>query len=161
MRTILSAIGTANTDLRGSQTEAAAFMERVTGIPERIRKRIPQIYARSGIDFRYSCIDDYGKSDAADFNFFPPSWELKPAPSTAVRNRMYRQTAVPLAVSSAVDALAGASVRPQEVTHLIAVSCTGFFAPGLDIELVKRLGLAPDVRRTIIGFMGCYAAFNA
>ena len=43
---------------------------------------------------------------------------------------------------------------------LVAVSCTGFFAPGLDIELVKRLGLPRETRRTFIGFMGCYAAFN-
>ena len=49
----------------------------------------------------------------------------------------------------------------DEITHVIAVSCTGFFAPGLDIELVKRLGLPPTTQRTVVGFMGCYAAFNA
>jgi alpha-pyrone synthase len=31
----------------------------------------------------------------------------------------------------------------------------------LDIELVKALKLRPDVHRTAINFMGCYAAFNA
>ena len=40
-------------------------------------------------------------------------------------------------------------------------SCTGLSAPGLDLEIVQRAGLSPSVERTIIGFMGCYAAINA
>jgi predicted naringenin-chalcone synthase len=35
------------------------------------------------------------------------------------------------------------------------------YAPGLDIDLVKALGLNSSVERTSINFMGCYAAFNA
>ena len=49
----------------------------------------------------------------------------------------------------------------QEVTHLIVVCCTGMYAPGLDIDLVKKYNLSPSVHRTGINFMGCYAAFNA
>jgi alpha-pyrone synthase len=49
----------------------------------------------------------------------------------------------------------------SQVTHLIVTSCTGMYAPGLDLELVQRLGLSTDVERTMIGFMGCYAAINA
>jgi predicted naringenin-chalcone synthase len=52
-------------------------------------------------------------------------------------------------------------VAAEEITHVIAVSCTGFFAPGLDVQIVKRLGLPSTTQRTLIGFMGCYAAFNA
>ena len=39
--------------------------------------------------------------------------------------------------------------------------CTGFSAPGLDLEIVERCRLHPSVERTIVGFMGCYAAMNA
>ena len=39
--------------------------------------------------------------------------------------------------------------------------CTGFSAPGLDLELVERCGLPSTIERTMIGFMGCYAAMNA
>src|SRR5262249_43475366 len=46
-------------------------------------------------------------------------------------------------------------------THLIVVSCTGFFAPGLDQVIARALRLRPDVQRTLVGFMGCAAAFNA
>jgi predicted naringenin-chalcone synthase len=51
-------------------------------------------------------------------------------------------------------------VAAGEITHLLTVTCTGFFAPGLDVELITRLGLRPDVQRTHVGFMGCHAAFN-
>jgi predicted naringenin-chalcone synthase len=47
------------------------------------------------------------------------------------------------------------------VTHLVISTCTGFFAPGPDVELGFALGLREDVQRTVIGFMGCYAGLNA
>ena len=47
------------------------------------------------------------------------------------------------------------------ITHVITFSCTGMSAPGLDIQLIERLGLNRNVERTCINFMGCYAAFNA
>lgn len=160
MKTILSSIATANPDLRRSQDYAASFMQRVTTIPATIRQRIPAIYERSGIDFRYSCVEDYVR-EVEDFEFFPPTWELQPAPTTSARNAKYRLAVIPLAERAAAEALEKANVARAEVTHVVCVSCTGFFAPGLDIELVKRLGLPNDTRRTFIGFMGCYAAFNA
>src|SRR5262249_30585542 len=51
-------------------------------------------------------------------------------------------------------------VTPEELTHLITVSCTGFSAPGVDIALIKRLGMPFDVERTHIGFMGCHGSLN-
>lgn len=159
MHTVIKSIATANPSLRRTQDYAASFMQRITSIPAPIRSRIPQIYERSAIDFRYSCIDDYGR-DAADFEFFPKNWGFDPPPTTSQRNALYRKAVVPLAESAVADAIEAAGISRSEITHLIAVSCTGFFAPGLDIELVKRLGLPSDTRRTFIGFMGCYAAFN-
>ncbi|MFA9201676.1 MAG: type III polyketide synthase, partial [Cypionkella sp.] len=46
-------------------------------------------------------------------------------------------------------------------THLVVASCTGFVAPGIDQIIARRLGLAGDVERVLIGFMGCYAAVTA
>jgi predicted naringenin-chalcone synthase len=66
-------------------------------------------------------------------------------------------------VGLAAEAVAGLELGAgaQAVTHLIAVSCTGLSAPGLDLQLVERCGLDPSVERTVVGFMGCYAAVNA
>lgn len=160
MHTVIEGIATGNPPQRKSQEEAAAFMERVESIPDGIRDRIERIYEGTGIDYRYSGIEDYNR-EAEEFTFFPDNWGLTPAPSTAERNQKYREIVLPLIERVAGKALADSSVKPQDITHLITVSCTGFFAPGPDIELVKRLDLPPTTARTMIGFMGCYAAFNA
>jgi predicted naringenin-chalcone synthase len=58
-------------------------------------------------------------------------------------------------------ALGGRVPRPVDVDHVIVVSCTGFVAPGLDVALIRRLGLRPDVGRTLVGFQGCQAGLSA
>ena len=157
---VIEAIGTANPGLTRPQDDAATFMEQVISIPESIRSRIRTIYDRSGIDFRHTCIDDYARP-VNDFKFYPQNWKLEPEPSTEQRNSLYKKAAVPLAVQAASNAINKSPVDPRSITHVITVSCTGFFAPGLDIELCRRLNLSRDVERVHIGFMGCYAAFNA
>jgi predicted naringenin-chalcone synthase len=49
----------------------------------------------------------------------------------------------------------------SSITHLVVTSCTGFTAPGLDQNLMDRLGLDPSIERTMVGFMGCAAAVNS
>jgi predicted naringenin-chalcone synthase len=49
----------------------------------------------------------------------------------------------------------------SSITHMVVTSCTGFTAPGLDQQLMERLGLNPSIERTLVGFMGCAAAVNA
>jgi len=39
-------------------------------------------------------------------------------------------------------------------------SCTGYAGPTPEMLLAKELGLRDDLRRTFVGHMGCYAAFN-
>jgi predicted naringenin-chalcone synthase len=65
------------------------------------------------------------------------------------------------ALTLALAAVGRLGLEPSEITHLIVASCTGFSAPGLDLQLTASLGLRPDVARTVIGFMGCSAAVPA
>lgn len=58
-------------------------------------------------------------------------------------------------------AMERAGVKPSGITHLIAVSCTGMRAPGLEISLSHSLALSQNVERSAVNFMGCYAAFHA
>jgi predicted naringenin-chalcone synthase len=161
MHTVIESIATGNPSLRKPQPDAAAFMQQIERLPDPLRNRLPALYKRSAIDYRYSCVDDYGEDDPEAFTFFPENWDLSPAPSTRERNEKYQEAAIPLAEDVAGRALDASDTDADEITHVVAVSCTGFFAPGLDIELVKRLGLPASTERTFIGFMGCYAAFNA
>jgi predicted naringenin-chalcone synthase len=79
-------------------------------------------------------------------------------PSTAQRMARFQAPALELACA-AVDRLDLGAERAR-ITHLIVASCTGFTAPGLDFQLMRAAGLAHQVERTMIGFMGCFAAVN-
>ncbi|MHC4948968.1 MAG: type III polyketide synthase [Planctomycetota bacterium] len=80
--------------------------------------------------------------------------------TTAGRMALYERAAPPLAAEAAANALRAAGVTAADVTDVVVVSCTGFSAPGLDAALVPRLGLAPTVRRTVVGFMGCFGGIT-
>jgi predicted naringenin-chalcone synthase len=79
-------------------------------------------------------------------------------PSTGARMRLFATQAAQLAFD-AVDGLDLGADRDR-ITHLIVTCCTGFSAPGLDLQIIERCGLPGSVERTILGFMGCYAAIN-
>lgn len=79
-------------------------------------------------------------------------------PTTGARMKVYAANALGLALDAVADAGIGAE---DGITHLIAVSCTGFTAPGLDQQIASRLGLGGALERTMIGFMGCYAGVPA
>lgn len=159
MHTVLEAIATANPPFRISQPQALDFLSQITSISPKLQERARKIYAHSGIEQRYTCIPDY-LTEPSNFSFYPPNWQLDPAPSTADRNNLYQTYAAKIAESAAAEVLQQANYAADSITHLIVVSCTGFTAPGLDVHLIQHLGLRSDIDRTMIGFMGCYAAFN-
>jgi predicted naringenin-chalcone synthase len=78
-------------------------------------------------------------------------------PSTAARMAMYE----PHALDLAMRAVRRLDADPNAITHLIVASCTGFTAPGLDFQIMRAAGLPDSTQRTIVGFMGCFAAVNA
>lgn len=82
-------------------------------------------------------------------------------PSTGERNLRFAQEALPLAKTAATAAIVDAGVDASQITHLIIVTCTGFYSPGLDIQLIGQLGLSHETQRVQVGFMGCHGAINA
>jgi predicted naringenin-chalcone synthase len=72
----------------------------------------------------------------------------------------YAEHAPKLAQTAALEALERGDTKPQQVTHLVSVSCSGFAAPGVDIELIELLGLPATTARTHVGFMGCHGMMN-
>ncbi|WP_235031349.1 type III polyketide synthase [Geminicoccus flavidas] len=112
---------------------------------------------RSQIAHRWSCLAPTGPgaNEAIDTTGF---YRFGSFPSTADRMRRYEAEAPDL-VTRAVERL-DLGLDPSPPTHLIIVSCTGLSAPGLDFTVIDRFGLDPSIERTVIGFMGCYAAIN-
>jgi alpha-pyrone synthase len=60
----------------------------------------------------------------------------------------------------ALNRLALTLEERRSIRHVIVTCCTGLYAPGLDFAAIEHLGLDPGTERTVIGFMGCYAAIN-
>lgn len=118
-------------------------------------KKFLGIAKRLGIEKRYTVLEDFFDSDGSQAKaFYKPHY----FPSTQERMARYQKEALPLAKRALEPLLT--TVDSQEITHLILTSCTGFYAPGLDVDIVQKFSLSPDVERTIIGYMGCYAAIS-
>jgi predicted naringenin-chalcone synthase len=125
----------------------------------RKQKLFRRMVGRAGIDHRFSYFDPLVDGDRVlgDKDKFYVLGERQP--STGERMRRFEATAPGLAMR-AIDAL-GIEEERERITHLVLACCTGFVAPGLDQRIVKAAGLDPGVERTVVGFMGCYAAVNA
>ena len=156
----ITAIGTATPEHRFSQAEIAEFMLKAMALNNGDSRKLKKIFTSSGIDYRHSVLEDYGK--IKDFTFYADTLDLEPFPSTEKRLYVFRQNALALSLASLKNLFENLPVfNIQTVTHLIVVCCTGMYAPGLDIDLVTALKLPTTVQRTAINFMGCHAAFNA
>ncbi|MBI4238478.1 MAG: type III polyketide synthase [Deltaproteobacteria bacterium] len=120
------------------------------------RAVLARVWPQLGIARRYTVLPRFWGSD--DRAFYRPDH----CPGTAERMAMFRAHAWPLA-AQALDALFTASGVPsrRSITHLIVTTCTGFYAPGLDYDIVTQADLPPSTQRLVLGFMGCYAAIPA
>jgi alpha-pyrone synthase len=130
---------------------ARSMLNGHTGVFERMANR-------SGIDHRYSFLAPSADPDGPfiDCDEFYVRGRF---PSTASRMRYFEAHAPELA-AAAIERL-GLGNHRDSISHLLISCCTGLSAPGLDLEIIERCRLPPSVERTIIGFMGCYAAVNA
>lgn len=122
---------------------------------DRSRALFRRMAERSGIAHRWSVLPPTagGGSPVCEGGFYAAA-----APGTAARMALYAEAAPALALE-AIRALGPGATRG--VTHLVVASCTGFSAPGVDQILAEALGLEGHVERTLVGFMGCYAAVSA
>lgn len=127
-------------------------------------QRLTHLFERTGVEERGSVLATRDHADPAEGlrEFYRPrEGEGDHGPTTAQRMQRYATAAPPLAIEACRQALTDAELSAVEITDLITVSCTGFFAPGLDVALIRALRLRASVHRLHIGFMGCHAAFNA
>ncbi|HXB61394.1 MAG TPA: type III polyketide synthase [Acidobacteriaceae bacterium] len=126
---------------------------------ERMRAIFLRMAAKAEIGHRYSTLqaDQPLKPGAVDVHAL---YRRGSFPSTAQRMELFEKAA-PVLARCALDKLALKPAERERIQHVIVTCCTGFYAPGLDFEIVDHLGLSTSVERTMVGFMGCYAAINA
>jgi predicted naringenin-chalcone synthase len=160
----LLALGTAVPRYRFEQAALGRWMAESLKAQPALSRWIRRLFELSGIETRYSCLPDPASPPVQ--SRFSLARALAETPSTAERMAIYQAEAIAIGTAAAQRALADydpAAVADvaASVTHLIVVSCTGFFAPGLDQAIASHLDLRPTTQRTLVGFMGCAAAFNA
>lgn len=134
-----------------------AFAESL--LPEGTMRSIFRRMVRmSAIEHRYSFLQPI--ATGAAWRDSEGLYESGNFPSTTRRMQVFERFAPRLA-GCALDRLKLTLDELNSITHVIVTTCTGLYAPGLDFDIVNHLGLNPSVERTMIGFMGCYAAINS
>jgi prepilin-type processing-associated H-X9-DG protein len=160
-------MGTAVPPTAMSQAEACAVARSLCCRTHEQATWLPLVYHHTGIENRHSTMGREVVQDVLQGTrlsgsvFLPTGRDGDCGPTTGQRMRHYAEHAGPLAQRASRRALEEAALAPAAVTHLVTVSCTGFRAPGLDVELIKTLGLPAGTQRTHVGFMGCHGAINA
>lgn len=152
-RSFINAIGTA---VPGHDVHKA-FIAWAEGqiADDRQRALFRRMAERSGIAHRWSVLPASagGGSPVEAGGFYQGA-----SPPTSARMLAYAEEAPRLALAAIARLAAEAPL--DGVTHLVVASCTGFTAPGIDQIIARALGL-DGVERTLVGFMGCYAAVSA
>jgi predicted naringenin-chalcone synthase len=181
----IAGLGTALPEHQMSQSEATELAQQVVCRSEVQARFLEVLYRNAGVDNRYTALPhrmaiewleahaangsrnyvasgngNGSDNDHGDVAAGPLSAAGELGPTTAERMEFYQQHAWPLATQAAGQALNQAGLSPTDITHLITVSCTGFSAPGVDVELIRRLALRPTTERVNVGFMGCHGAIN-
>ncbi|MBG6237906.1 putative naringenin-chalcone synthase [Mycetocola sp. CAN_C7] len=145
------------------QSDAREIFAAQPGLTRLGERLVRTSFDVSGIETRRTVIGDFTAGERTDAPvFYDQGSGLLLSSSTGVRNNVYIRAAGTLfaeAGKAALDATPG--ITAADVTHVVTVSCTGFYAPGPDYELVRELGLPTTTQRFHIGFMGCYAVFPA
>ncbi|MDX2172004.1 MAG: type III polyketide synthase [Bacteroidota bacterium] len=154
----ISQIQTSVPDYKHHQRDIIAFYQNAID-DESTKRKIKIIGEKAAIDTRYSVLDDFSKTEN-DFSFFPKNRFLIPEPTLNQRMAVFKNHALDLSLKT-IKKLNGFETLKETITHIITVTCTGLYAPGLDIEIIRELGLNSSIHRTSINFMGCNAAILA
>lgn len=148
-------IATASPPFKVAQSYAANELKNRMAGTAAISRMIDMAANQSGIDHRFFVIKD-GEENALDKLFTKDGVHF--SPDTKTRMTEYERWSIHLTKQALKELAEKNEIDFSSIDRLITISCTGFFAPGLDYELIKEFNISPSVKRTNIGFMGCAAA---
>lgn len=115
------------------------------------RERVTRIHRNTMVNTRHLAVDPIDDEFTG----------VRTTPAN-IRERMnlFYTHAAPLAVDVAGRAVAAVPGAAADIGLLVFVTSTGFIAPGVDVAVIRGLGLSPTVSRLVVNFMGCAAAMN-
>jgi predicted naringenin-chalcone synthase len=138
-----------------SQARASEEIKKRMASRPGIGRLIDNTARNSGIESRYTVVPD-ANADSPDKFYSVESGAV--VPDTRTRMTEYEKWSKVLAKDAVGRLIQETQCRPSSFRRIITVSCTGFYAPGLDYYLINEFNFSPAVQRTHIGFMGCAAA---
>ena len=149
-------IATASPPYKVAQNVASEELKKRMGTRPAVSRMIDAASAHSGIESRYIVMPDADPN--AENKFFSVNGEYV-SPDTQKRMSEYESWAKKLTVQAVGNLINKNNFDPKSIDRLITISCTGFFAPGLDYHLIQEFKIPHTVlKRTNIGFMGCAAS---
>src|SRR3569833_221762 len=163
MQLTVYGLGTVPTEHSMSQAQALDLAEQACGAESEQSRLLKVHYRRSGVKNRHTCVPyevGYDWFQISESDGGATQRVATSGPGTQERMLLYAEKAPELAMRAAREALERAEMSPKSITHLVTVSCTGFTAPGVDIQLISKLGLPETTERVHVGFMGCHGAIN-
>ena len=149
-------IATASPPFKVEQATAADELKHRMNGGNATSRLIDMAARYSGIDSRYLVVPDADKNESD--KFYTNNDGTYVNPDTKLRMGKYREWSVKLTSDAVGKILTRNNIQPKDINRIITVSCTGFFAPGIDYELINKFNISKSVKRTHIGFMGCAAA---
>ncbi len=137
-----------------SQSEMSEWV--LEGLEGDEKRKYKWLLTHAGISSRRIVLPDFVPDTAEKWLYKDKSQP----PTVQERMAVFQNQAGQLIEKLQVPFFEKAGVSKDEITHVITISCTGISAPGLDFQALQILGLASDVTRLSVNFMGCYAAFH-
>ncbi|MCG8417444.1 MAG: type III polyketide synthase [Proteobacteria bacterium] len=107
--------------------------------------RADEIFRNSGVRFK-------------NLTWDPREVFAKGNPSTVERIQWFQDNVLRIASDSLSQVIEDRS--KSQIGSFVMVSCTGYTGPTPECLLAHSFGLRSQLRRTFIGHMGCFAAFN-
>lgn len=111
-----------------------------------------KVIQEGGVDARYSCfswtVEGIDNDDIYSHKWNPPK---------EVRAAAYRLHSTQLAIEVGKKAISNWGGSPDNITHVIGVTTTGWDEPGLASKLIENLKLSPFTEKFELVFNGCFA----
>eukprot|EP01065_Artemidia_motanka_P038906 TRINITY_DN4774_c0_g1_i5.p1 TRINITY_DN4774_c0_g1~~TRINITY_DN4774_c0_g1_i5.p1 ORF type:complete len:473 (+),score=165.73 TRINITY_DN4774_c0_g1_i5:56-1474(+) len=156
------AIGTATPQYPVKTEKLSRVCSQELGLSDKVASWLGDRCEASGITQRWSVVNgidsQFGGGDDVKEGLYASAPDSNP--TAGARGDVWAEEAPKLAIEAAREAMANFKGTRADISHVIVHSCTGFKAPGIELDVIDALQL-PNVRRRLgTNYMGCFGGFT-
>ena len=119
-----------------------------------------RVHQTSGVERRFFGIAHPDPEDLKNGGKPDGIYGQKGNPSVRERHEYWAEWAPKMSIEAATKAIASWGGNKDDITHVVFHSCTGFKAPGVELDVIDALKLTNVRRRLGINYMGCFGGFT-